>query len=42
MPGDKRGRVQTYKVECKLSFRQEANLYLLKSRLTGFYGWKGS
>lgn len=38
MPGDERGRVQTYKVECKLLFREEGNLYLLGARLIGFYG----
>lgn len=42
MPGDKKGRVQTYKVEYKLSFREEADLYLLGARLIGFYGWEGS
>lgn len=42
MPGDKKGRVQTYKVECKLSFGEEANLRLLGARLIGFYGWEGS
>jgi len=42
MPGDTKGRVQTYKVECKLSFRQEANLHLLGATLIGFYGWEES
>lgn len=39
MPGDRKGRVQTYKVECKLSFGEEANL--LGARLIGFCGWEG-
>lgn len=40
MPGDKKGRVQTYKVECKLSFGEEANFIFARSQINRL-SWVG-